>query len=652
MDILVGIDFGTTNTVITQFINNKVVIIMDGIYKIIPSKIGYVNDKVYCGNYIPINCNNIISNFKITNLDSKYLIIFFKHLYDIILKNQAKSEIKAVITVPSNFSDIQREIIKASFNYVNINVIRMINEPTAAALAYGLNYSTSINDYILVIDTGGGTMDFTILEKTDNFFEIVYSYGLNDLGGNNFTDIIYNDMIKINDKSLWKQAQQIKEKLTYLDYYEINNYTLTKIKFENMSNNLINKIKETLIEILNSYSKINYIILVGGTSRIPFLFNTIKTISNKKVWIHPNLETVVAEGAGLYAGIIEDKYTLTNDILVIDVVPLSLGIELADGTFSIIIPKNTPLPVKRSHKYLIDTIGETNVNIKVYQGERKIANKNILIGEFNFDKITKSANPIIEIIFKIDLNSIINMIIIDKKTNVEKNIIIKDIPKIEIKEDIIINITDDEELLKLQHIYLINQHIENSLINLQYNELISELDKTNILNKFKLIEKELESMNNLLLIETLSDLKNNYSILGTKIENDNFLKIDDNIKENKTLLYNKINLLLGKNPEWKEYLEPILEELTFANITNEYINDKLIIIEDLEKDDVNYKEQLNNLCLYLKNQLETGEINMSDEKNKLLGDLINENLILLNEDNLNWEDIVNTLNSKCLAIYN
>ena len=652
MDILVGIDFGTTNTVITQFINNKVVIIMDGIYKIIPSKIGYVNDKVYCGNYIPINCNNIISNFKITNLDSKYLIIFFKHLYDIILKNQAKSEIKAVITVPSNFSDIQREIIKASFNYVNINVIRMINEPTAAALAYGLNYSTSINDYILVIDTGGGTMDFTILEKTDNFFEIVYSYGLNDLGGNNFTDIIYNDMIKINDKSLWKQAQQIKEKLTYLDYYEINNYTLTKIKFENMSNNLINKIKETLIEILNSYSKINYIILVGGTSRIPFLFNTIKTISNKKVWIHPNLETVVAEGAGLYAGIIEDKYTLTNDILVIDVVPLSLGIELADGTFSIIIPKNTPLPVKRSHKYLIDTIGETNVNIKVYQGERKIANKNILIGEFNFDKITKSANPIIEIIFKIDLNSIINMIIIDKKTNVEKNIIIKDIPKIEIKEDIIINITDDEELLKLQHIYLINQHIENSLINLQYNELISELDKTNILNKFKLIEKELESMNNLLLIETLSDLKNNYSILGTKIENDNFLKIDDNIKENKTLLYNKINLLLGKNPEWKEYLEPILEELTFANITNEYINDKLIIIEDLEKDDVNYKEQLNNLCLYLKNQLETGEINMSDEKNKSLGDLINENLILLNEDNLNWEDIVNTLNSKCLAIYN
>jgi molecular chaperone DnaK len=306
-------------------------------------------------------------------------------------------------------------------------------------------------------------MDFTILKKTDYFFEVINSFGLNDLGGNNFTQIILDDIIRTNKlentNTLWKQAQQIKEKLTYLDNYEIKsiNYCLTKYKFENLAQKLIRKIEEATKDINN----INTIILVGGSSRIPVLQDTIKK-KFKTCWIYPNLEFVVAEGAGLYAGIIENKYTINEDIFLMDVLPLSLGVELVDGTFSIIIPKNTPLPIKKSQKYTTDSPSENSVKIKVYQGERKIANKNFLIGEFIFDKVSLGGVPIIEISFKVDLNSIITVIINDRKSGFEKNIIIKDIPKIDeneiekiIEQSIKFNDIDDEELAKSQNIYLI-----------------------------------------------------------------------------------------------------------------------------------------------------------------------------------------------------
>ena len=187
------------------------------------------------------------------------------------------------------------------------------------------------------------------------------------------------------------------------------------------------------MQIINNMPNINYIILVGGSSKIPILQSTIKrvteslSLSNIKQWIYPNLETVVAEGAGLYAGIIENKYTISDDVILMDVLPLSLGVELADGSYSIIIPKNTPLPVKRNQRYTTDSPCDTSIKVKIYQGERKIANKNFLIGEFIFDKVTAGGVPIIDIAFKINLNSIINVIITDRKSGIEKNILIKDL---------------------------------------------------------------------------------------------------------------------------------------------------------------------------------------------------------------------------------
>ena len=700
--ILVGIDFGTTNTVITYFVNNKANILMDGIFRTVPSKIAKVNDKFYCGNYIPINCQNIIHSFKISisedinfvfesdELSISYthidlLVIFFSHLYELINRNLKNiTDIKAVITVPSNFNDKQREIIRGCFELVKINVIRIINEPSAAALAYGLNYSSNLNEKILVIDTGGGTMDFTILEKSELFFEVIHSEGLNNLGGNNFTQLIYDDIIRVNALKddykktvLWNAAQKVKEKLTWLDTYEIkiNNtsYILTKTKFENLSQKLINIVEQTLTNIIETYSNINYIILVGGSSQIPILQQTIKTITKKTPWLHPHLESVVAEGAGLYAGIIENKFTKNEDVILMDVVPLSLGVELVDGSFSIIIPKNTPLPVKRTQKYTTDSPADSDITIKIYQGERTIANKNFLIGEFVLDRVPTGGVPIIEISFKIDLNSIINISVVDRKSGVEKMFSIKDLPKFDteqldkiIKQSNTLIDTDNEELIRIQHIYLITTYIENALVNLQINELILNNDKNAMLEKFQTIEEQLDTMCNLQLIETLKYLQDKYTILGTNGNLDQSDDVMDDIEkvlfnERKLELTNRIKLLLVKNPAWEEFLQPCIEELSFNTVSSNFINDKLKLLDELENENKNtirdYKQEVNNLCLYLKSELELGALDLDNNKTELLILLLNENIDKINikntiNDTIDWEEQLNIINKKCEEIYN
>jgi molecular chaperone DnaK len=689
MNILVGIDFGTTNTVISIFDNNKSKPLLDGVYRTIPSKIGRVNKKFYCGNYIPLACTDIVHSFKTTiGTDTTFilendtfshtdlLIIFFKHIYDLIIKYMGKNNIKAVITVPSNFIDMQREIIRSSFISVGIDVIRIINEPSAAALAYGMNHSTNVEEKILVIDTGGGTMDFTILQKTDLFFEVIHSEGLNDLGGNNFTELIVSDMKRSNyntsDNILWLQAQKIKEKLTYLDSYEIKlnrtvsdtTYFLSKTKFENLSYLLIEKMRivlEGIMEYNTNNSRINYVILVGGTSRIPILQEIIKKITNMTPWIHPNLESVVSEGAGLYCGIIENKFTLTEDVVLLDVVPLSLGVELVDGTYSVIIPKNTPLPVKRNQRYTTDSPSDSTIKIKIYQGERIIANKNSLIGEFIFDKVSMGGVPIIDISFKVDMNSIINVTVIDRKSGIEKTILIKDIPTIDsnmidklLEQANVMNSSDQEELGKSQNIYMIRTHIENALINLQVNNILSNDDKTSMIQYFNKIEEELNAMNNLQLIETLKELENKYSILGSAsmLNNEPMMEIDKIFFEDrKQKLKNKIDMLLIKNPKLEEFLNPVLEQLSYNTVTEEYVQDKLEFCLELdsEQNTRDYKMELNNLCLYLKNEMECGNIKLETKSGEtLLIELINSRLdMILQVSDVDWEEQINIFNKKC-----
>ena len=695
MTTVFGIDLGTTNTVISYFDENKSKILTDGAFKLIPSKI-YISpdNKIYCGNYIPIGAKNIINSFKV-NIGKEYnlirnnkeynisdiLNIFINYIKSLILKKFPELiEIEAVITVPSNFSDNQREIIREAFINNNFLVIRIINEPSAASLAYGLNQVGE--NKIMVIDTGGGTMDITILEREDNFFQVLHSEGLNDLGGDNFTNIIVNYIIEkldisgISKDSLFYTAQRIKEKLSYQDHYITNiknvGIELSLKQFNKLSSKLLQRVDDLLSNIIKTYEGIEYFILVGGSSKMKILQDKIYDVTGKKPWIHPNLESVVSEGAALYAGIIKGYYKSEKNVLLVDVLPLSLGIETVDGNFSIIIPKNTPLPAKRSQKYTTDTPGESTIKIKIYQGERKIANKNTLIGEIEFNKVSLTGMPVIEIIFRVDLNGIINVIVLDKKSGSELNILLKDIPKYDqntlhkILEDADLNNEmDDKMVTKLQRIYIIKTKIENTLINLNINELLSEETKKEIQLELNTIEDDLEQKSNIELLEIIHKIDEKYSCL-TKTNNlsDNDEHNDKKMDELEKILFNELKadiirratLLLAQNPDWSDFIKPLLEKLELSNFTTEYLQEKLIVLKELQDNDEDfkrdYKEELKNMCIYLKTEIDEDQLELSENKKKLLIDIITETLDTMeNHDEINWEDKLIDFNKSCEQLY-
>jgi molecular chaperone DnaK len=701
MEIILGIDFGTTNTVITYFQNNKPNILKDGIYKSIPSKIGIKNNILYFGNYLPLSCDEIFSNFK-TKIglneikieingkilyETEILIYFFSHIKKIINKNiNGNYTFKSVITVPSNFNDNQREIIRNNFNNCGFNVIRIINEPSAAALAYGLTNINSNEERILVIDIGGGTLDLTILIKENGFFEVEHSIGINDLGGNNLTNVIYDFVLKKyvnicdkNKKILWYNCQNVKEKLSYLDEYQIklknfddkNNNLLLNFDnkiFNNLSYDILEKYKNILQTIKNDYIDIKYIIMVGNSSKTPILQDKVYEIFDIKPWIYPNLESVVAEGACLYGAISENIFINNQNVLLVDVLPLSLGVETTDGIFSIIIPKNTPLPVKRTQKYTSDTPFENTIKIKVYQGERKIANKNTLIGEFEFNKVSLGCKPIIDITFKVDLNGVINVIILDRKSNIEKSVLIKDIPNINDEElENILNLAkqneelDEEETLIKSRLYLIKNKIEIILNNLKLNELITKNNKENIINEILDLENKAENaLNSTILLNIIKEIDEQYYTYTNVLNYEEDNKCDDLnqiiIIEMKEELFNKVTLLLSKNPEWEEYLKPILDELNYNNVTKDYLIDKLETIKDLEDNEdenIDYKSQLNNLCLFLKSEIELNQLDVPNEKIEYLSQLINQTInIIENTNDIDWEYQLQLFNSNCEDIYN
>jgi molecular chaperone DnaK len=700
MELILGVDFGTTNTVVSFFENNKPNILTDGIYKCIPSKIGIKNNILYFGNYLPIVCDELFNNFKtkignnfeIKNNDiilkeTDILIYFFNHIKKIIQKNIKKDvNFKSVITVPSNFNDNQREKIKNAFNYCGFNVIKIINEPSAAALAYGLNNINENEERILVVDLGGGTLDLTVLLKENGFFEVEHSTGLNNLGGNNFTDLIFNYVIKKyptiiekNKKPLWYVCQNVKEKLSYIDDYQIklknyngNNEDLlldfdSKI-FQRLSYEIIDEYTNILKTIKTNYEDIKYIVMVGNSSKIPILQDKIKEIFDIKPWIYPNLESVVSEGACLYGAISENKYEINTNVLLVDVVPLSLGVETCDGLLSIIIPKNTPLPAKRTQKYTSDTPFDDTIKIKVYQGERKVASKNTLIGEYIFNKVSLSCKPIIDITFKVDTNGIINITILDKKSNVEKNILIKDIPVINSEElDNILKIAeqnqelDEEETLIKNRTYLIKTKIEIILNNIKLNELLQQPKKEEIIKHIIDLENKCdEATNSTILLNILKELDEHYCTYTNvqQFEEDHKGENIEHIvvQEMKETLLSKVTILLNKNPEWEEYLKPILDELNYSNVTKEYLVDKLEIINDLDdnNENIDYREQLKNLCLFLKSEIEVNNIIISEDKLEVLINLIDEtlNILDINDDDINWEQTLNNFNETCENIYN
>ncbi|MDY5892395.1 MAG: molecular chaperone DnaK, partial [Candidatus Onthovivens sp.] len=468
-EIILGIDLGTTNSVVSYLQS-------DGTVKVIPnpegtmttpSVVGFkANGEVIVGNAakrqaitnpdtvasikrkmgssekVHVNC--ISKDFTPQEISAKVLAY---------MKSYAEANIghpveKAVITVPAYFNDAQRQATKDAGTIAGLNVVRIINEPTAAALAYGLGKDKS--EKIAVFDLGGGTLDVSILDIGDGTFEVVATAGDNKLGGDDWDNVladwiraqIQNEFgVNISDKMALQRykdaAEKAKIELSSSTQTTISlpfigmgangpisfETTLTRAKFQEMTRHLLDRCRKPLEDAIRdsklTYNDIDEVLLIGGSIRMPAVQELVANITGKKPNLSVNPDEAVSIGAAYQGGILSGD---VKDVILLDVTPLTLGIETMGGVLTPLITRNTTIPTTKSQIFSTAADNQPAVDIMVYQGERPMARDNKLLGHFQLSGIKPAprGTPRIEVTFNIDVNGIVKVSAKDLDTQKEQ----------------------------------------------------------------------------------------------------------------------------------------------------------------------------------------------------------------------------------------